>query len=442
MLLRFYMRKLRMPAISGLIPASAVTLLLLLTAPSPLTAYDYPVINPYAATIVGTPTALKARAPEKIREKEMLIPPLKGREIPDVFWYQHGMKYSLAYQKEKAPLIFIIAGTGANYKSSTMDGLKRSFYNAGFHVVSLTSPTYMDFIVNRSTSGMPGVMREDAEDIYSAMKLVWSQIQQIVGVSDFYLAGYSLGGAHSAFIARLDDEVRFFNFKKVLMINPPVNLYSSMKLIDSMLADNLHEGLENLDNYFESTMKKFSRIYQQSNNLAMNSDFIYSLYREMKPDDREMQSLIGISFRFFAANMIFTADVMNNAGYIVPEGKKLSSTSSTTDYFKVATQINFSDYVDELFYPFFKKRHPEITKEKLIQDQSLESIREYLASTDKIGVFTNADDPILDRQALDFLITVFGKRARIYPHGGHIGNIDYNENVSDMIAFFVEGGGK
>jgi hypothetical protein len=44
----------------------------------------------------------------------------KRRKIPDVFWYHDEFRFSLAYQKKKASLIFNIAGTGSNYKSGKM----------------------------------------------------------------------------------------------------------------------------------------------------------------------------------------------------------------------------------------------------------------------------------------------------------------------------------
>lgn len=424
------------PRLLPLFLTAAVVAMFSLASAAALSAYDYPITDRYAATIIGTPSELKAELPTKICEKELQLAPIHGRQISDIFWYQQNFRYSLAYQKQKAPLIFIIAGTGANYRSNTMQTLKRAFYQAGFNVVTLTSPTYPDFIVTQSSTGMPGNMREDAQDLYRVMKRIWDDIKERVDVSDFYLTGYSLGGAQSAFIAKLDDDLKLFNFKKVLLINPPVDLYTSMNILDKMLSDNIPEGLDNFDAYFETMMAKLSRVYRQKDDLNINNDFLYSVYKEIPPKDEEMEALIGISFRLFAANMIFTADVANNAGYIVPKGRKLSSTDSTTDYFKVASQTSFSDYFDELFYPYFRNRQPGLTREELIGNQSLASIREYLVTSDKIGVFTNADDPILTPGELDFLVQVFGKRATIYPHGGHIGNIDFRLNVADMIRFF------
>ena len=37
----------------------------------------------------------------------------EDREKPDVFWYDRGLRTAVAYQKHKAPLIFLIVGTGA-----------------------------------------------------------------------------------------------------------------------------------------------------------------------------------------------------------------------------------------------------------------------------------------------------------------------------------------
>jgi len=69
---------------------------LFLVSPGDLPAYDYPIINRYAATIVGTPSELKAELPAKIREKELQLAPVRGREVPGIFWYQQSFKYSLA----------------------------------------------------------------------------------------------------------------------------------------------------------------------------------------------------------------------------------------------------------------------------------------------------------------------------------------------------------
>jgi hypothetical protein len=49
---------------------------------------------------------------------------------------------------------------------------------------------------------------------------------------------------------------------------------------------------------------------------------------------------------------------------------------------------------------------------------------------------TNENDFILSSAELDYLRQLFGERARIYPRGGHLGNLEYKENLANMVAFF------
>lgn len=413
---------------------------ILLAVPGLLAAYDYPVANPYIATIAGTPSEFMAELPAGIRVKQLQLKVFEDRDVPPVFWYQKKLKYSLAWQKEKAPLIFVIAAAGTGYNAPRMQVLQRAFFKAGFHVVCLPSPTHPNFIVTASTTGVPGNVREDASDLYRVMTQIREDLQDRIEVSEFFLTGYSLGGAETAFLAKLDEEKKVFNFRKVLMINPPVSLYSSIRILDQMLVRNVPGGLDNLNAFIDRVMTKFSGVYQKLDTLDFNNNVLYQVFEEKGTSDKEMAALIGISFRLISSNMIITADVFNNAGYLVPKNHILSSTDSTTDYLKVAFRISFEKYFDEFFYPFFKARSPGLTKEALIESVSLRSIEKYLASTEKIGVIANEDDLILAPGELDYLRQVFGKRAKIYPHGGHLGNIDYRENVDYMLRFFSERG--
>ena len=80
--------------------------------------YGYPLKGSYEATILGTPDALKAKPPEKIQVKELVLDVIPDLAKPDVFFYDEGLRCTFAYQEGKAPLIFLIAGTGANHKSA------------------------------------------------------------------------------------------------------------------------------------------------------------------------------------------------------------------------------------------------------------------------------------------------------------------------------------
>jgi len=413
--------------------------ILALSHPLPAAEYNYPLKNPIAATILGTPAKYRAKLPEKIRVKEYeTITIFPERRVPDVFWYNRELRYSIAWHRKPAPLMVVIAGTGAGYDSTKMKDLQKTFYQAGFHVLCLSSPTHPNFVVAASESSMPGESRADAADLYRVMEKIWERSSKKELVSGFYLCGYSLGAAEAAFVARLDEERKNFNFKKVLLLNPPVNIYESAVRIDQMLIDNIPGGIDHFNDFFNKLIHNISTAYVSGDFVDLSYDFFYHAYREIIPDPSEGKALIGFSFRISSANLIFTADVMNNRGYIVPKNLKLFRTDSLTDYYKVATDCKgFEEYAKKLLYPYYRQHGAgNLSFDEFVEHSSLKDIEDYLRNSPKIGLMTNADDFILGPGDLDWFRRIFGERARIYPYGGHCGNLAYIDNVRDMIAFF------
>ena len=183
-------------------------------------------------------------------------------------------------------------------------------------------------------------------------------------------------------------------------------------------------------------LSKFSEFYRYGNFVAINDDFLYAIYTEGLFSHEETGGLIGLTYRINLAGMIFTSDVMTNSGYVVPKNRVLSPTDSLFDYFLVSTHLSFFDYFNEYFYPYFLKQRPGLTKQALIESESLRSIEGYLKSSAKFGVMANENDFILTKAELDYLRQLFGERAKIYPRGGHLGNLEYKENLAYMVAFF------
>jgi hypothetical protein len=127
---------------------------------------------------------------------------------------------------------------------------------------------------------------------------------------------------------------------------------------------------------------------------------------------------------------------MTNSGYVVPKNRVLSPTDSIADYFQVSTRLSFFDYFNEYYYPHFQKMRPGLTKQALAEAGSLRSIEGYLKSSAKFGVMTNENDFILTSEDLDYLRQLFGERAMIYPVGGHLGNLEYKDNLAYIVEFF------
>ena len=223
------------------------------------------------------------------------------------------------------------------------------FDRIGFHVITLPSSTYENFIVNASTTSVPGLITDDAADLYRVMRLVYEQVKDEIEVTGFHLTGYSLGAAQAAFVAKLDETEQAFAFERVLMINPPVSLYNSALILDRMLDENTPEGI---GVFFNGMLAVFAEAFvQEEDTVRLNGDFLYAVYQRRRPSEENLQAAIGISFRLASANLAFTADVMTRSGYIAPKAPPLTPTTSLSEFAAVAMRSTFKNYIDDLFYP-------------------------------------------------------------------------------------------
>jgi hypothetical protein len=138
-----------------------------------------------------------------------------------------------------------------------------------------------------------------------------------------------------------------------------------------------------------------------------------------------------------AADMIFTADVMNGGGYIVPTHARLTATTSLTRYAMVAYRTRFVDYFDDVLLPHLQHHEPGLTRQGLLDRLNLRSLEPYLRGADTIGLVHNTDDIMLSPGDIAYLEGVFGPRARIFPCGGHVGNMFHPAVVGAITGFLT-----
>jgi hypothetical protein len=409
--------------------------LALAAAAAPPAAPAHPIEDPYLATVVGTPPELRAPAPERFPQRTEEIERFPRRRVPAIFWHGRRLPFSVSAQEGEAPLVFVIAGTGADYGDDNVRFLQAVLYAAGFHVIALTSPTHPDFIVSSSSEETPGYLPADAEDLYAVMQLAFARVAKGMRVSAFDVTGYSLGATQAAFVGALDAREGRFGFQRIYLINPAVDLYRSARILDDLYERSLPEGAVSVDQLVARILRRSVRYVYASGRGPLDGAFVYRALAAERPSEAELQGAIAAVFRLAAANMSFASDVMTGEGRIVEAGRKLGVGTSLTPYLTRSLGWSFERYLDEMLIPSWEDRRPDLDRETLILGSSLESIRGYLERTPGIAVATNADDFVLAPGDLDFLRTTFGERARIHPHGGHCGNLDAAENVREMLDF-------
>lgn len=403
------------------------------------TSYGFPLTNPFEATIATTPLDLRPDLPADAdidqADYTLNLRPERDFTLPDNFWAVKKLRYRLAKQDHPAPLVFLIAGTGAPYTSTLNEFLKKLYYGAGYNVVQLSSPTSFDFMSAASRFATPGVSKDDAEDLYRVMQAVRAQ-QTNLQITDYYLTGYSLGALDAAFVAHLDETRRSFNFKRVLLLNPPVNLYTSITNLDKLVQTEV-KGINNSTTFYELVLAKLTRYFKQKGYVDLNDAVLFDFQQSKQHlTNEQMAMLIGSTFRFSVADIAFTSDLINRRGLITPPKYPISEGTSLTPFLKRALQCDFNCYITEQVIPMWRARTDGGSLLQLVDQVSLYALKDYLHNSPKIAVMHNADDVILGPGDLGFLRKTFGDRLTVYPYGGHCGNINYRVNSDAMLEFF------
>ena len=402
-------------------------------------SYNFPIDDPYSATIIGSATMMTPGVSENIPLKVYEIQIKDKKDIPDVFWYASKFKFSFSKQKnKKAPLIFVLAGTGSDYNATRVKFMQRIFHNAGYHTIAISSQMSQQFMISASTNVMPGMLINDNEDSYKAMKLAYNKIKDQVEVTDFYIMGYSLGGTNAAVLSYIDEKEKSFNFKRVFMVNPPVELYDSAVKLDKYLDDYTGGKTAGIEKLLNTTLYRIEG--GLTNEYAnIGTDTIYNIVKGDILSDAEKKAYIGLAFRLTSNDLNFISDFMNKSHVYTKNPEKVNKYTNMKEYFKAVNFATFEDYVNKVGFPYYKKYNKDFTIEDLKREASLRVIEDYLRTSSKIAAVTNSDELILNEKDINYLKDVFKDRLVIYPKGGHCGNMFYKENVDVMLKFVNEG---
>ena len=402
-------------------------------------SYNFPIDDPYSATIIGSATMMTPGVSENIPLKVYEIQIKDKKEIPDVFWYASKFKFSFSKQKnKKAPLIFVLAGTGSDYSAIRVKFMQRIFHDAGYHTIAISSQMSQQFMISASTNAIPGMLIRDNEDIYKAMKLAYNKIKDQVDVTDFYIMGYSLGGANAAILSYIDEKEKSFNFKRVFMVNPPVELYDSAVKLDKYLDDYTGGKSAGIERLLNTTLARVKGGLT-SEYANIGADTIYEIVKGDILSDTEKKAYIGLAFRLTSTDLNFISDFITKSHIYTKNPEKVDKFTNMKEYFKAVNFATFEDYVNKIGFPYYKKYNKDFTIEDLKREASLKVIEDYLRTSPKIAAVTNADELILNEKDIDYLKDVFKDRLIIYPKGGHCGNMFYKENVDVMLKFINEG---
>ena len=152
------------------------------------------------ATVFGTAPQDLVPMPQTVPLREINIALPWARPVPAVFWFDRKLRAWISAQKHPAPLAVVISGTGSDGNTAKIAMLRAVLYGAGYHVLTLPSPTFPGFVVAASSTGVAGDLRQDSRDLYAVMQHIIAHLPHRIHITDIDVLGYSLGADRRAHV--------------------------------------------------------------------------------------------------------------------------------------------------------------------------------------------------------------------------------------------------
>jgi hypothetical protein len=385
------------------------------------------------ATVFGTPPQDMAPLPAKVPLSEINIEMPWRLPVPPILWFDGKLRVWLSAQDKPAPLAIVISGTGSDGNSQTISVLRAALYGAGYHVLTMPSPTFPGFIVSSSSTGVAGDLMQDGRDLYAAMQEIIARLPRKVRITDIDVLGYSLGGANAAIVKSIDATERKLKVHRALMINAPVGLFSSVGSLDRLFAAAIGSGESGVETLYRRLYAQIANLYRASDRLELDENFLMSAAAATLKTDAEFSAAIALTFRLRLVDMFFIGDLYAKTGVILDPEHPPKVSDSLEDIQRDLRARPFADYFTGVFAPYYLNRRPGATSASLIADNRLDIIGDALRTDGDYYAQTSSNDLILNRRDLDWLQNTLGPRIAVYDYGGHLGEIGDKQQVADML---------
>lgn len=344
---------------------------------------------------------------------------VRGHELPFTMWIQ----------PKPAPLVYVVAGLGGHRLGDASLGLAEIVYAHGNSVVAVSNPTNWEFIAHGSSVALPGYVPVDARDLHRAITAIDQQLASTYPgrFSSKRLAGISMGAMQTLFIAaenKRSPSDGLMSFDAYLALDPPVSLEHAMTQLDAFYNAPLSFPEEQRARRIEKIFGKV--LYLSHGDLQPGMELPFTKL--------ESEFLIGLAFRLDLQYTILQTQDRHDSGVLQTPRSKLRRAPA----FREASEYSFLDYMYAFVLPYWSKRDARITFDEagartLFADCDLRSIEHELEADERVRVFANENDFLLRPDDLAWLREHLGKRAHIFPAGGHLGNL-HRKEIQELIA--------
>lgn len=176
----------------------------------------------------------------------------------------------------------------------------------------------------------------------------------------------------------------------------------------------------------ELKTKAFNLVVDNTDKNTNDPDYFLDLQKKFPLKDNEYQFLFGANLRMTLGDTIFASQMVKNIGVLKSSISKYSWDARHAE----VNAFSFLDYFQKFLLPNFKK-YNFFTIQKHV---NLDSVEPSIKENPNMFLMHNMDDPLVSANQMTTLMNVFGpERAKIYPRGGHLGNLWYSQNQKDLL---------
>lgn len=326
---------------------------------------------------------------------------------------------------DKDRLVFLLTGVGGEHNENGASYYAAKLAKDCYNVAVIPSIFNSDVLKLISKRGFLSDFSQDSLGFYQLLGSIKDYIEADMEkpMFSYSVLGYSLGGYTAAEIAKLDETEAVFNFNKVILVNTPVRLFQSMKVLDKYKKEYLGLGYVR-KKYIYARMGKNTYVYRRYITTPITfKNFVNDLYFLRTS---EKKALLGMSLSSSLFDIMHSSLDLCSAIY----GEEFTYTIYNT--------TSYRDYIDEFIpYLYQEALGQTITAQELTKINSLERIESFLAGNKDIYVMHNADDFIVNEKDLEFLANTFKERFTLYPRGGHVGNLWYPKNMEKVLSILA-----
>lgn len=311
--------------------------------------------------------------------------------------------------------------------------LAEKLYNLGYTTVTADNAFSWQFAVAGSSSGIPGYTPQDAKDLYRGLQAITQSLktQKDLRPTSYSLIGYSLGASQGLFLQNIDEQKKAFGFAKVLLINPPVDLFHAITQIDHLYQTGERLSPTRKTRVFNKTLDVGSALLEE-NGLAEATDLKYlqKVFDQLSFSTADMSFLIGGNFRDSLRDVIFASQQVYDLKIL----KSPVSRYRRNMRYDESRRFSFHDYLSRFVFPTVKaQKDQNYTIQQMNQEASLYQFATQIQNRKNLFLIHSQDDFILKAGDLAWLKENFGNRALIFPYGGHCGAMNFPQ-FSDYLT--------